>query len=98
VREALNLLPLHTGTAGAASVSGGGFGLSAAEEAGTEVLLRRELRRTSDAYSTLVRESRAAKLAAEARERALNAEVEKLRGAVRLVVEGGGGGWGRVWV
>lgn len=90
VREALYTLPAH----GAASVSGGGFGLSAAEEAGAEVLLRRELRRTSDAYAALVRESRAAKLAGEARERSLTAEVEKLRSAVRWQR---GRGRGRTW-
>ena len=53
----------------------------------TEVVdsLRRELRRVSEAYSTLVRDSRAQKGVWAAREQALQAEVERLRSAVSNV-------------
>ena len=48
---------------------------------------RKEMRRTADAYSALVKESRAQKVAWETKESALEGELAKLKQQVRLEEE-----------
>jgi hypothetical protein len=51
-------------------------------------VLRRELRRTSDSYGTLAKEARALRVASQARERELEAEVTRLKTQLSLAERG----------